>query len=236
MLRGMERIRLGHRGLLIIALSIVPKPALAGMPVFMLTDIASMRLQTISFFLLVILFVSVAIQRLWNRLQRDFPNLPRLSFRGALSIVFLWGLAFHIVLTMISGARELMTPGAWERDASTYKLQQTRPSSEEDQLRVARQQKLEQLRVALWQHAEQNDGRFPPDDFGPEIAEELWLVVDPAPLHFVYLGGSLADVSRIPLAFEPGIYGRERLVLFTDGEIDMMPVDSIYEAISKRRS
>jgi hypothetical protein len=52
---------------------------------------------------------------LWNSLQRDFPRLPRLSFSRALAGVVLWGLLFIIVLTMISGARELMTPGAWQR-------------------------------------------------------------------------------------------------------------------------
>ena len=232
----MERTLYIGRGFLIAAFLLVPKTALAGMPVFMLADLVALRLQTISFFLLVILLVGFALQRLWNRLHQDFPSLPRLSYRGALCFVLLWGLAFQLVLTMISGARELMTPGAWERDRATYKLRQTRSASEEDQLHVARHQKLERLRAALWQHAEQNNGRFPPDDFGPEIAEDLWLVLDPARLHFVYLGGSVADVSRAPLAFEPGIYGRERLVLFTDGEIGTMTVEAIYDAIPSERS
>ncbi len=227
----MDRTRRIRCGLLITTFLLGPKAALAGMPVFMLTDLADLRLQTISFFLLVIALVSLAIQRLWNRLRRDFPSLPRLSYRGGLCFVLLWGLAFHLVLTMISGARELMTPGAWERDRATYKLQQTQSASEVDQLRVARHQKLERLRAALWQHAEQNNGRFPLDDYGPEVAEELWLVLDPARLHFVYLGGSVAGVSRTPLAFEPGIYGRERLVLLTDGEIKTMTVEAIYAAI-----
>jgi hypothetical protein len=36
--------------------------------------------------------------------------------------VTLWGLLFLLILTMISGARELMTPGAWEKHGSTYEL------------------------------------------------------------------------------------------------------------------
>ena len=32
----------------------------------------------------------------------------------------------EIVLTMISGARELMTPGAWERNGVTYRLSESR--------------------------------------------------------------------------------------------------------------
>jgi hypothetical protein len=41
--------------------------------------------------------------------------------------VTLWGLLFLLILTMISGARELMTPGAWEKHGSTYRLKDERP-------------------------------------------------------------------------------------------------------------
>ena len=34
-----------------------------------------------------------------------------------------WGSLFVLVLTMISGARELMTPGAWKKDGITYVLE-----------------------------------------------------------------------------------------------------------------
>ena len=30
----------------------------------------------------------------------------------------------HVVLAMISGARELMTPGAWEKHGATYRLKE----------------------------------------------------------------------------------------------------------------
>ncbi len=36
--------------------------------------------------------------------------------------MIIWGLLFVLVLTMISGARELMTPGAWEKEGFTYVL------------------------------------------------------------------------------------------------------------------
>ncbi len=223
-------------GLLVATLVLLPNAALAGMPIVQLTDIVSMRLNTISFLLLVILLVGLGIQRLWNRLHLDFPRLPRLSYRGALAFVLLWGLAFHLVLTMISGARELMTPGAWVREGSTYELRKARPASQANQLRLARRQQLERLRVALWQHAERNEGHFPPDDFGPEIPESLWTVLDPARLHYVYVNGSAIDASRTPLAFEPGIYGRERWVLFTNGEIETLPVEEIYAALPRESS
>jgi amino acid transporter len=106
-------------------------PALAGMPtplpthidrVLRLNGTALERLQVISFFLLTFLVCAAVVMLLWNYIQRDIPRLPRLSFGRAMAIVFLWSLLFVIVLTMISGARELMTPGAWEKQGFTYKL------------------------------------------------------------------------------------------------------------------
>jgi hypothetical protein len=105
--------------------------ALAGMPsplpsdvqrFLRLNDSALARLQAISFFLMAFLLCAALIMLLWNYVQRDFPRLPRLSFGRAAAAVFLWGLLFVVVLTMISGARELMTPGAWEKQGFTYKL------------------------------------------------------------------------------------------------------------------
>ena len=72
-------------------LAFAPGTALAGMPVYFLTDVARLRLETISLFLLVVLVVGLAVQRIWNRLGLDFERLPRLSYRGALAFVVLWG-------------------------------------------------------------------------------------------------------------------------------------------------
>lgn len=99
-----------------------PVGAVAGMPSLTLSDAAQLRGQGISFFLLGIVLSALAIQGIWNRLRRDFPILPRLSFDRALGAVILWGLLFVLVLTMVSGARELMTPGAWEKTGVTYRL------------------------------------------------------------------------------------------------------------------
>ena len=217
------------------AIAFAPGTALAGMPVYFLTDLASLRLETISLFLLVVLIVGLAVQRIWNRLGLDFDRLPRLSYRGALACVVLWGLAFQLVLTMISGARELLTPGAWERDRSTYKLR-TLPPSESDQLQLARRQQLERLRSALWQYAERNGGSFPRDDYAAGIPEGVWTVLDPSGLHYIYVGGSRPDATRTPLAFEPGIYGRERLALFTNGEIEALSIEQIYAAFESGES
>lgn len=98
---------------------------LAGMPSFSLTDAAKLRLGTISFFLLIFFLSAWVVKILWNALAKDFPRLPKMTYRRSLAAVVLWGLIFVIVLTMISGVRELLTPGAWEKQGVTYKLKDT---------------------------------------------------------------------------------------------------------------
>ena len=55
----------GRRMVLLVALD-GPGQACAGMPTVLLSDLARMRFQTISFFLLVLLGCSWIIQRIWN--------------------------------------------------------------------------------------------------------------------------------------------------------------------------
>ena len=95
---------------------------LAGMPSMTLSDLAKLRLDSISFFLVCLLLSAWGVQALWNSLANDFSRLPRMSYRRALSVITLWGFLFVLVLTMISGARELLTPGAWEKQGLTHKL------------------------------------------------------------------------------------------------------------------
>lgn len=87
-----------------------------------LSKLAKLRLNAISFFLVGLLASGWAIQLIWNSLTKDFPKLPRISYLRSLGLVVLWGLLFVLVLTMISGARELMTPGAWRKKGLTYEL------------------------------------------------------------------------------------------------------------------
>ena len=97
------------------------------MPSFTLTDVARLRVEVISFFLMGLLLSAGVVMAVWNGLRRDFAWLPRLSYGKACGVIVLWGLLFVVVLTMISGARELMTPGAWEKEGVTYKLRTAAP-------------------------------------------------------------------------------------------------------------
>ncbi len=87
-----------------------------------LTGLAQARLNIISFFVVAFLIMSLAFMLIWNSLRKSFPSLPVLTYRRALAFVGLWAAVFILILTMISGARELMTPGAWEKSGSIYKL------------------------------------------------------------------------------------------------------------------
>jgi glucan phosphoethanolaminetransferase (alkaline phosphatase superfamily) len=117
--------------LLIAALLVSPSLTYAGMPsalredfetVLRLRESPHQRFQAISFFLMGIFASTLVVRFLWNFVAKDFPRLPKLTFLRALSVVLLWGLLFVIVLTMISGARELMTPGAWKKEGLTYSV------------------------------------------------------------------------------------------------------------------
>jgi len=104
---------------------VVSEEAFAGMAgAITLREVAKLRLQSLSFFLMVLLVSAAVIRWIWNSLRKDFTRLPHLSYFKSLGLVLLWGLLFVLVLAMISGARELLTPGAWERNGATYRLKE----------------------------------------------------------------------------------------------------------------
>jgi hypothetical protein len=199
------------------------------MPTTTLTQMGRLRLQNISFFLAGFLLSALAVQLLWNALRRDVPWLPRLSYLRAVGLVGLWGLLFVLVLTMISGARELMTPGAWEPSGATYRLKSKSPlpQSPDDSLDEARRQQLVRLKDALWQHARTHDGKLPESRTDPAVPAKFWLLPDASGAQYVYLGGAVNLLDAVPLAFEPEVYGPERWVLFSDGEVRRMAAEAI---------
>jgi hypothetical protein len=189
--------------------------------VMRVNDTALARLQTISFFLFVLLACAGIVQVLWNYLRRDFPKMPRLSFGKALAGVFLWGLLFVIVLAMISGARELMTPGAWQKQGFTYKLTHGSSATEDDPA-VQRKQHLERLRLALWHFAATHNGRFPSAGEMAEVPADLWTIPESGGLRYQYIPGLTATQPAALLACEPELDTRQRLVLRTNGDITEM--------------
>lgn len=192
----------------------------AGMPSISLTDIASMRLQAISFFLVGFLLSAAIVCWIWNSLAKDFSVLPRLTFLKSCGMLALWGLLFMIVLTMISGARELMTPGAWEKEGYTYRLKdepgKSAPDDRQQQERLAdRVRQLGELKTLL--------ERLASDDTYPASLERL----SPSDLEIPHARGEryqyvpgrkTTDVGRV-VAYEPDCFDDDPLVLFADGTL-----------------
>lgn len=208
-----------------------PRTASAGMPsplpsdpatVLLLNHSALARLQAISFFLIVFLGSAGLLRLAWNFLQRDFPSLPRLTYSKSLAVVFLWGLLFIIVLTMISGARELMTPGAWTKDGFTYKLTDASSPPSETQRRAH----FEKLRTALWHFAATHQGRFPSESETNTIAFELWespgSMAGSPTNRIQYVAGKSAGFLPEILAYEPENVSDQRLALKANGDIAIM--------------
>ena len=198
----------------------------AGMPSMSLTDVAKMRLENISFFLVGFFVSAFLIKLLWNYLATDWTFLPRLSYFKALGVVTLWGLLFVLVLTMISGARELMTPGAWEKKGFTHQLVDDVKAKELKQ----RKERLEKLREALWKYADEHENNLPAAKSDPAISTEMWSVPHASGMQYLYVAGVRRD-SATPLAFEPEVFGVDRMVLCTDGAIRAMTSDEIAQAL-----
>ena len=194
------------------------------MPMITINEVFSLRVETLSFFAALFLLCGLGLKLLWNYLARDFTRLPRLTFGKSLGLLVLWGLLFVLVLTMISGARELMTPGAWVKQGATYKATADSSVKSIEQMEMARRQRLELLRTTLWQWAERNHGKLPPHDLVSDIVPTTWQVLDPSGMRYIYVPGSTRDGAHQLIAYEPGIYGKERLALFADGEIVKLPL------------
>ncbi len=189
--------------------------AQAGMTVITLTDIARARLDALSFFLVAYLAISWVVKRLWNHLGKTFSSLPTLDYRRALGLVFLTGLMFYVVLTMISGARELLTPGAWEKQGVGYRSREVGVAA---LTKDERRESLRKLQDAIWAYAKAHDGKGPPGPLVEGIEPELWR----------FPGGGLyclmPDVrpggGREVLIYEPSTAGGRRFVLLADGSIE----------------
>ncbi len=200
------------------------------MPV--LTDVAKSRLDSISFFLFVYLVCAVIFRWLWNLLAKDFPWMPRLSLGRSIALLVIVGLFMYFILTMISGARELMTPGAWAKEGIGYRLS---PNSDpKPWLDTARQRSLERLRDALRDYATKHDGKLPAHPFVGDFDSTLWQGIDPSGAWLGYIQGQAFTIGPPKvLAYEPLMYGPRRWALLTDGSIIQLDSAALDERIKK---
>ena len=215
---------------------------LAGMrPHPTLTDIARTRLEVISFFALAFLLMALPVKWAWNYLRRDFTKLPHITYFRSLGLVALWGLLFIIVLAMISGARELMTPGAWEKKPTGgYRLADSsgEPANADSSVNseAKRRYRLERLYKGIEEYRSAHAGKYPPHDFVPEIPNAVWESPHPSGQRYVYArrpGGEGRSKPDSLLAYEPACYGAQRLILLGNGTIESVPD---YDAFDRLRS
>ena len=191
-------------------------PPLAGMPGIDLTDAAAVRLDAVSFFLAAFFLCAAIGWGCWNLLRRDFPKLPRLSYGRAVAATALWGLAFLLILTMISGARELMTPGAWERAGWTYELAEPAAAENGPETALARRRAGLAALYAAWRER------------GDDLPADLLVLPDRAPRNYTLLPGRTTADAGVLLAYEPGVYtaadgGADPLALFVGGDVHQVP-------------
>lgn len=189
--------------------------ASAGMTVVTLTDVAAARLDALSFFLVTYLVISWVVKLIWNQLAKSFTALPKLKYREALGVVFVTGLLFYVVLTMISGARELLTPGAWEKQGSGYRL---RDGEAATLTKEERREALLALKEGIWAYAKNSGGKAPTGPFGGEVAAELWNYGDGG--LYALVPGVKPGGGRSIMVYEPSTAGGRRFVLLADGTIE----------------
>lgn len=202
--------------------------AYAGMPSIVLTKIAKLRLTTISFFLFIYILSVSSIFTIWNYVQKDFPQLPKLSFVKAMALVFLWGLAMQLILVMVAGTRELMTPKAWESAGIIYELT---PDAFQ-KLIETRQYKLEILKKELWNFAKNNSGKFPTKRELKAISEDI-LLDSTGKNPYNYVENLTLNSPFQPLAYEADTFGNQRMVLFTNGNIEILEINLIEKLIGE---
>jgi hypothetical protein len=162
-----------------------------------------------------------------------------------LAAVILWGVLLAVVLTMIAGARELLTPGAWQKQGVLYKLAgsaEPKPSVGEAKApqdpQDRRRQHLAELQKALWAYAATHGGKFPAQS-DPAIEVSLWETPGGGGMHYLYQSGKKAVNPADPLealAGEPEIYGSSRLVLTTGGQIVPMTSGELRRKLRPEKS
>lgn len=205
------------------------QPLHAGMTSYGLDSMAGFRLQALSFFIVLLLVLSWGLKRLWNGLRAAFPSWPILTFRWALGLLILFGLLIHVVLTMIAGARELMTPAAWEKDETRYRLRAI--PGNEGVTRNLRLISVEEIKERIWNYALDHKGEVPDGPFGGEIPWKEWRV--PSGGVYCYIARSSIGGGRDLLLYEPAEAGSKRFVLLRDGSIEEWSESNIYQALNK---
>lgn len=172
----------------------------------------------------------------WNAVVRS-PSLSVMNYRRALGVTVLGGVLFFLVLVMIAGSRELLTPGAWRPKGVLYELAGTAQTASESATsknavpvdpetlmpndgsntarRAARYAALARLRDALQKWSAEHDGALPPDIESAQLPVEYWTIPAAGGLRYLY------DPQNDPPVREPD-FDPPSLSLSRDGRIGEM--------------
>ncbi len=195
------------------------------MPSISLTEVAEARLDAISLFLVAFALAAWILLKAWNRLARDFSWMPCLRYRGALAALVVSGLFVYTAMSLIAGARELMTPGAWVRTGSTHRIAYPERDPK-PWLESGRRLALEHLRGLLWTHATAHEGTLPGNRSDGTIPESAWSGVHPASEPLAYVPGRRPGGGSAIVVYEPDAYGPVRFALQEDGVVvKLSPAD-----------
>ncbi len=208
-----------------------------------LTDAGTLRFEAMSACLVVFLVAAGGFRVIWNEFGRGVAQLPELSYRRAVSLMVGAGLLAWPVLVIVASGGDSFVPPAWgpppAGDARTGPDAGPSASGGEPaptaDAEPARRARLLALKDALWTYAQYRGGQFPPDKAALPGDGQAWVTADPSGMSFLYtpaFPASRAGSGSSVVAFEPGIFGAERLALFSDGSIRKLPLAAIRTAVS----
>ncbi|WP_372371414.1 hypothetical protein [Candidatus Uabimicrobium sp. HlEnr_7] len=205
-------------------------PLYAGMPAIRLGYLSSLRVEALSFFLFIFLVATWIFKSLWNKVLIEIVNLPKVTYKRALGIMILWAMVFNLILTMISGARELMTPGAWVSQGATYRLKSS--ISDITQRKVH----IEALSTALVEYAKKHENTFPLNNYSNAISQDLWKMPGNKERYHYITGVLLDQEKKWILLYEPATVGSRRYVMFSDGSIKRLLIREIEQILRQELS
>ncbi len=174
----------------------------AGMPTVRLTPEVRGHLSGISSSLFVVLIVaSFLIFFCWNRFVRG-TELPKISWFKSIIVALLGGILFCLILVMIAGSRELLTPGAWKQNGVLYELADNQKDLADmsaydpvtlvpmndlpESLAAARYAAVVRLRNELVRFQHDHFGRLPENIVISDFDPAYWVIPVSGGLTFVY--------------------------------------------------
>lgn len=193
---------------------------LAGMPspVLVFTELGKRRAEELSFFVFAFLVCGFLVKLLWNYVAAGVAWAPQLTYGKALGALSLWGLVMVVVLSLVSGTRELMTPAAWEPNGTTHRLAKPKEESLVASQREERKSQIEKVRFALWDFAAKHQGQLPTMEQWNELPAETRACEPSGTIQYRYEPGATLGSETKVIVFEPRWYD-DQYVLYGDGSI-----------------